>query len=103
MTEPEDIDTARVKSAEYWDGYYQGKATAMRNVGHIQLTWFEASRRTRRVSLGAEVGFWVFASISTGCFLWALAISTPPYWAWMMQGSTFTMVGTKLGYWMFRR
>lgn len=100
---PEPMDEAQRQSTEYWNGYYQGKAAAMRNVGSIQRTWFEQSRRTQRRLRWAEVMFWVFASGSIAATLWALKLGTVPPWAWMMLGSTFTMIGSKLAYWVFGR
>lgn len=98
MTEPEPMDTAQRQSTEYWNGYYQGKAAAMRNMGVIRRTELDQMRRVHRYLAWADAGFWLFASGSVAATLWAWTAGPVPPWAWMMLGSTFTMIGSRTAY-----
>lgn len=68
----EPMDRAQRESMEYWNGYYQGKAAAMRNMGVIRRTELVmATRRTDRADLAWRV-FLVLSVLSVGWFAYVI-------------------------------
>lgn len=85
--EPEDVQP--VETSEYWIGYYNGKAAAMRNLGTIRRIELERSRRRLRRSIGVllVIDLAVFAA---GFYaLWPGALGDAPIWAHFAVGIVF--------------
>ena len=85
----EPMDRAQRESMEYWNGYYQGKAAAMRNLGAIRRIELAQTRRRLRRSIGVLLAI-DLAVFAAGFYtLWPGALGDAPIWAHLAVGIVF--------------
>lgn len=103
MTEPEPMDAAQRESLEYWNGYYQGKAAAMRNIGVIRRTYLtpRGPRRVRDNAASAVLDAGFFAG---GVWLtWPGTLDHPSFWLHVAVGLIYgSWIGHRLSWWRGR-
>lgn len=99
--EPEDVQPD--ETSEYWIGYYDGKAAAMRILGTVYRTHRDLDSRIERRGSRVWRLFYFFATLSTAGFAWNIAISSPSWWIYLSQGAVFGMALADLVYRAGRR
>ena len=88
--EPE--DAAPVLTSEYWIGYYNGKAAAMRNIGTVRRTELVSTRGLERMLKWINVLWWMALATFAGSFTWSVVDHAVSGWSWWSLGAWCVLI-----------